>query len=112
MGQRGIGAVGGPGFTTAAEANQTHAQAGTRAGGWADGVASSATAVNNLAGAWPLFDPCKVRARPQSALSVYSGTFLPTSSHPFSMTHVTCVHGCNTCLQFLCDDYEHMRPVL
>jgi len=47
---RAIGAVGGPAFTTAAEANQTHAQAGTRAGGWAEGVGSSATAVNSLAG--------------------------------------------------------------
>ena len=39
-----------PSFTTAADANQTHAQAGTRAGGWAEGVGSSATAVNSLAG--------------------------------------------------------------
>ncbi|DBB00800.1 TPA: hypothetical protein ACH3X1_000730 [Trebouxia sp. C0004] len=39
------------GFQTAAEMGQTHAQAGTRAGGWAEGVGSNATAVSSLAGA-------------------------------------------------------------
>lgn len=37
-------------FTTGAELAQAHAQAGTRAGGWAEGVGSSATAVSSLAG--------------------------------------------------------------
>ena len=45
-----IGAMAGPGFITGAEANQTHAQAGTRAGGWAEGIGSNATAVSSLAG--------------------------------------------------------------
>ena len=45
-----ISAMAGPGFITGAEANQTHAQAGTRAGGWAEGVGSNATAVSSLAG--------------------------------------------------------------
>ena len=50
-----ISGVAGPGFTTGADlANQTHAQAGTRAGGWAEGMASSATAVSSLAGTAPL----------------------------------------------------------
>ena len=39
------------GFQTAAEMGQTHAQAGTRAGGWAEGVGSNATAVSSLTGA-------------------------------------------------------------
>ncbi|KAL0033594.1 hypothetical protein WJX79_006288 [Trebouxia sp. C0005] len=46
----GIGPLPG-GFQTAAEMGQTHAQAGTRAGGWAEGVGSNATAVSSLAGA-------------------------------------------------------------
>ena len=45
-----ISSMAGPGFITGAEANQTHAQAGTRAGGWAEGVGSNATDVNTLAG--------------------------------------------------------------
>ena len=45
-----ISAMAGPGFITGAEANQTHAQAGTRAGGWAEGMGSNANAVNGLAG--------------------------------------------------------------
>lgn len=47
-------ALAGPGFVSGAEANQTHAQAGTRAGGWAEGVGSSATAVSGLAGTAPV----------------------------------------------------------
>lgn len=39
----------GSGFS-GAEATQTHAQAGTRAGGWAEGMGSNANAVNGLAG--------------------------------------------------------------
>lgn len=53
-----IDAMAGPGFITGAEANQTHAQAGTRAGGWAEGVGSSATAVNSLAGIFAAFKLC------------------------------------------------------
>lgn len=45
-----MSAMAGPGFITGAEANQTHAQAGTRAGGWAEGMGSNANAVSNLAG--------------------------------------------------------------
>lgn len=37
-------------FTSGADLAQAHAQAGTRAGGWAEGVGSSASAVNSLAG--------------------------------------------------------------
>ena len=48
----------GPGFVSGAEANQTHAQAGTRAGGWAEGVGSNATAVSGLAGIAPACEPC------------------------------------------------------
>ena len=42
------------GFTMGTELAQAHAQAGTRAGGWAEGVGSSATAVNSLAGSWTI----------------------------------------------------------
>lgn len=42
------------GFTMGTELAQAHAQAGTRAGGWAEGVGSSATAVNSLAGLWTI----------------------------------------------------------
>lgn len=51
-------ALAGPGFVSGAEANQTHAQAGTRAGGWAEGVGSNATAVSGLAGTTPVWEPC------------------------------------------------------
>lgn len=44
------GGLGRAAFTTGAELAQAHAQAGQRAGGWAEGVGSSATAVNTLAG--------------------------------------------------------------
>ena len=44
----------GAAFATGAELAQAHAQAGTRAGGWAEGVGSSATAVNSLAGLWTI----------------------------------------------------------
>ena len=43
----------GSGFS-GAEATQTHAQAGTRAGGWAEGMGSNANAVNGLAGTAPV----------------------------------------------------------
>lgn len=45
-----VGALPGASWQTAAEVNQAHAQAGTRAGGWAEGVGSNATAVSSLAG--------------------------------------------------------------
>lgn len=45
----------GAAFTTSAELAQAHAQAGTRAGGWAEGIGSSATAVNSLAGVLKAF---------------------------------------------------------
>ena len=58
--QRGsaISSMAGPGFITGAEANQTHAQAGTRAGGWAEGMSSNANAVNGLAGIPLTCTPC------------------------------------------------------
>lgn len=63
------------GFQTAGEMGQTHAQAGTRAGGWAEGVGSNATAVSSLAGALErqLLDVLQQPRAPAAAAAAAAG---------------------------------------
>lgn len=77
-----ISAMAGPGFITGAEANQSHAQAGTRAGGWAEGMGSNANAVNGLAGTALVCEPCV----PNSISTRCLGTVLPVTA----MCEVAC----------------------